>query len=342
MTDTEHPRLSEVCGQLDQFLRYDPVGRGTQRLCDARGGDGAHLLGSAALELARPAGAVAIVTGFYIAAADPPAAETDGIPGSLFLAGRLLALGHEVCLVTDVFGAPLLKVGCELLGLSGVEIQTMPLEGGDEWAARFWRSSTGNRLTHLISIERAGPSHTPESIRLLDDDPQTWDDFQREVPPADHDRCHNMAGFDITPFTAPAHRLFEQSRADGRSVSTIAIGDGGNEIGFGAVPWSRLRNAMAGCHGARSACRVPADQLLIAGISDWGAYALAAATCLAARREDLLHPDQVSQQRDVLEGIVRQASAVDGITAQRTATVDSLKMHDYLQGMSHIIAVIRP
>src|SRR5262245_25354797 len=54
-----------------------------------------------------------IVTGFFIAHAEPPCAETDGPPGALFLARALAPLGVEVTLATDGSAAEALRAGLE-------------------------------------------------------------------------------------------------------------------------------------------------------------------------------------------------------------------------------------
>src|SRR5688572_10065475 len=50
-----------------------------------------------------PQPGLAVVTGFYIPAAQPPAAETDGPLGAVFLARALVPLGIRVALLTDSF-----------------------------------------------------------------------------------------------------------------------------------------------------------------------------------------------------------------------------------------------
>ena len=117
---------------------------------------------------------------------------------------------------------------------------------------------------------------------------------------------------------------------------SIGIGDGGNEIGSGAIPWSIAREAIAGGHGAKIACRIVTDHFLLAGVSDWGAFALAAALihghglARSGRRFDR------ARQQSLLETIVRETDAVDGMTRQRTASVDGLAMDADLQPLAEI------
>lgn len=57
-------------------------------------------------------------------------------------------------------------------------------------------------------------------------------------------------------------------------IGTIGIGDGGNEIGMGKVRDQVTKHIP---YGKEIACRVTADQLITAGVSNWGGYALATA-----------------------------------------------------------------
>ncbi len=74
-----------------------------------------------------------------------------------------------------------------------------------------------------------------------------------------------MHGRDITASMAPAHHLFDMRLAP----VTIGIGDGGNEIGMGKISMETIARNIN--RGAQIACRVPADHLIVAGISNWGA-----------------------------------------------------------------------
>jgi len=64
-----------------------------------------------------PDATLCVVTGFYIAEADPPAGETDGPLGALFLARALTPLGIRVALATDPFCHAALHAGVNKAGL---------------------------------------------------------------------------------------------------------------------------------------------------------------------------------------------------------------------------------
>ena len=326
---------------LDALLRRDPGGRGVaafqylgKPLADGQ-------LEAAAKNLAERGVAAAIVTGFAIVNQNVVAAETDGPPGALYLARALLALGMEVSIVSDDYGLPLLEAGRRCWGLDGIELAEFPLalapQASQAWIDAFLASPRGGRLTHLISIERAGPSHTSQSLSL-----QTRGglapsaEFEREVPLEHRDRCHNMRGVPIDAFTAPTHRLFEAVAASRRDVKTIGIADGGNEIGMGAVPWEVLRQAITRGPAGQIACRIATDYLILAGISNWGAYALAAATVALRHRGDLISAWDAESQRRLIESLVRDAGAVDGVTGLRQASIDGIPLEEYLHALSAI------
>lgn len=196
-------------------------------------------------------------------------------------------------------------------------------------------------LTHLVAIERAGPSHTLLSLAA-----QTRSGaapialFEREVPPDERDVCHNMRGEPIDAWTAPLHRLFDAIRARGLPIETIGLADGGNEIGAGSVPWEILRETIAQGPAGRVACRIATDHLLLAGVSNWAAYALAGSVAALAGRRELIADWNADGQRRLIETMVHQAGAVDGVTRMRQATVDGLPLETYLRTMSDILGVL--
>lgn len=332
---------------LEAIVRRDPARRGLASYrvdgCWLAAGE----LERAARELAAHAKSVAIVTGFCITSAEPPAAETDGPPGALYLARALMALGIDTVLISDRFGLPLLECGRRAWGLEA-EIFETPLGGesapgntadaATDWCHRFFDSPLGRRLTHLISIERVGPSHTAESLAA-----QTrgglppLEQFAREVPPEHRDACHNMRGASIDAVTAPTHLLFEMAAKRAGAIKTIGIGDGGNEIGMGLLPWETLRAALTGEHAGRTICRIATDRLILSGVSNWGAYALACAVAGLRGRADLLSGWDGAAQRRLIERLVQDAGAVDGVTGRREPTVDGIPLEDYSAIVGQIV-----
>ncbi|MFB9128589.1 DUF4392 domain-containing protein [Paraburkholderia dipogonis] len=132
--------------------------------------------------------------------------------------------------------------------------------------------------------------------------------------------------------------------ARGLGVLTVGIGDGGNEVGFGAV-----RDAIAAVHplGARShaghaSCLVTVtatDVVVSASISNWGAYAIAAALASHVRNANLLHSQ--SCDRRLIEATVL-AGARDGASCKAALAVDGIDLggHSALRGKLHNIVRI--
>ncbi len=147
-----------------------------------------------------------------------------------------------------------------------------------------------------------------------------------------------MRGLDITRDTSPAHLLFEGASRLEPPVKTIGIGDGGNEIGMGKIAWDTIRRNIK--QGGRIACRLATDHLIVAGVSNWGAYGLAAGARLlrqAPPAPDLFDPER---ERQVLQVMVDFGPLVDGVTGARTATVDGLAFERYGEVLKKIGAVM--
>jgi D-glutamate cyclase len=315
-------------------LRADPA----SNLITARADDFA----AACASIARtPRPVIAVVTGFYIPTANPPAAETDGPLGAVYLARGLTPLGVRVLICSDAFCETALRAGLESCGLQ----QTVPLVTlpGHADASRlseeaYWNSvesKSPEPLTHLIALERVGPSHTLESLQRQQGGEalgQTYLDFLDQVPPEHQDRCHTMRGRDITAHVSPAHRLFEAAAA--RRVATIGIGDGGNEIGMGKIAWDIIQRNIPG--GGLVACRVPTDQLIVCGISNWGAYALARGVWLLRGQSFPAALADAETERRILQTMVERGPLVDGVTAQTTVSVDGLTFADYIRALPEL------
>ena len=119
----------------------------------------------------------------------------------------------------------------------------------------------------------------------------------------------NMRGVSIRSNTAPVDLLFDIARG---KVPTIGIGDGGNEIGMG-----NLKEAISE-KLSLVPCRTETDHLIIATVSNWGAYGLAAGLSQLAG-EDLLI--SAGELRAFLSRTVAMGS-VDGMSGRPVMRVD--------------------
>lgn len=122
----------------------------------------------------------------------------------------------------------------------------------------------------------------------------------------------NTRGVDIGAHTAPLDRLFELAGG----VPTVGIGDGGNEIGMGVLAGPIATQL------AIQPCAVPTGSLVIATVSNWGAYGLCAELELLSGRRCLPSPDDAVRQ---IERIVA-LGCVDGISHMQAMSVDGFDM----------------
>jgi len=208
--------------------------------------------------------------------------ETDGPPGALAMGRALDRLGFISYYVTDRFTAPLL----EATAGDAERVITFPLADREQSERYALDLLEDYRPAVLIATERCG---------------ETADG-----------RYLNISGRDISPYNARVDYLFHHH---GR---TIGIGDGGNEIGMGS-----LANHIPACEGLpRNPCITATTRLVIASVSNWGAYGLLAALS-GLTGLDLLPAWE--EEAAVLERMVA-FGAVDGIDGKRVCTVDGFSL----------------
>ena len=261
-------------------------------------------------------------------ASDPGGRNIFGLMNKdqLRLAAQSLSLARHVAIVSGFYileadasetdGPPGTKLLGHVLGRLGIDVDyiTDPLNApafhalGLEPITDVDGYLDRAKPTHLVSIERVGRG-------------------------ADG-RYRNMRGTDITEVTAPLDALFIEGAR--RGITTIGIGDGGNEIGMGKV-FTDVLDLIR--YGDTVASVVATDYCIAAGVSNWGAYGLAAALSVLAGK-DLLPPAETVAQD--LERIVRDGGAVDGVTHRHVATTDGLGIATCLQMLGNIRALIAP
>jgi hypothetical protein len=272
-----------------EALIHRDVGRGANALFAAsRGG----LFGAAAALTAGQPRRVGILTGFFVPSADPPAAETDGPAGAALLALALSRVGIECRLLTDTVCRLACKAALAGAGVASVAVDAVGRNESLQICIDIWRVWNPN---WMIAIERCGLSA---------------DGIPR-----------NMRGEDVGAHTAKLDHVFIAG-----PWRTIAIGDGGNEVGMVALPAGLIARDIPS--GGTIACVTPAEHLITAGVSHWGAYALIAALalmrqeCRAALR-DCLDPEVDAR---ILRALVEDGPAVDGVTLRHDLTIDGLDL----------------
>jgi hypothetical protein len=245
----------------------------------------------------RRAKRVVLTTGFSVGPGMP---ETDGPPGTASLGRALRSLGADVTYITDAAALPPLQAALGALG-EPTSIVTFHTAGDAALTAR--RLLAEHAPTHLISVERPGRTGTGDYL--------------------------NMRGESVREWNAPLDALFLEAS---RRVITVGVGDGGNEIGMGAL---RARLARAGPRLQKVASVVSARYPVVAGVSNWGAYGIVVELSRLARRP-LLHTGD--EERRMIEACVK-AGAVDGITRKHEATVDALPVEAHV-GMVELLRLM--
>jgi hypothetical protein len=280
------PRRSEFVRRLAaiEAVVCRDVGRKTQQLIDANAGG----LALAAESLAG-ATAVGLITGFFVPRGDVAAPETDGPVGTALLAAALAACGVPARIAVDAPCAEAVRAAVAEAG-GGVTVDEVGVDDRAAIArlADAWRVAA---VTHALAIERCGRSGDG--------------------------RPRNMRGVDVSPWTAPLDELFL-----GGPWTKLAVGDGGNEIGMGRLPAGLIARTVP--NGAEIACVTSCDHLVVAGVSNWGAYGLMAALAVLRTEWSGTIAKFLTAERDlaVTRAIVDKAGAVDGVTARSEATVD--------------------
>lgn len=245
-------------------------------------------MAQALVERVWPGSAVVIVTG---AGGEPylPHAEIDGLLGAAAIARALtLGLGAQVHIAVEenvVNSIRQVLVAAELSSVlagermlpQAVTIQTSPISA-EESKQESDRLLAELNPAAVIAIEKL--SECPDGT------------------------IRGSTGFDWDSIHFKPRFLFQAAREQG--VLTCGIGDCGNEVGFGSVP--EVATIMPA--GALMRSTVVTDHLLVAGVSNWGGYALNGMLAFLTERPDVLVGPEM------IEAMMRaavQAGSWDGL-----------------------------
>lgn len=262
---------------------------------------------------------VMIFTGFTIPNATPPSPETDGPPGALFLAHSLIELGYRPLLVTEANGLACLQAGLSHLGIqSKAAVMESPVLDDPNYAENILEKAEKllGTISHLIAIEKCGPSHTFGTI-----EPSEKDSYLQQTEPNERGQTLTMSCRNITTINAPVHKLFDPIFTAKHKLTTIGIGDGGNEIGMGNIPWQVIADNIN--HGARIACSTKVNHLIVTGVSNWGGYAVGA-LALYEKSENLSQILTMHADGKLIDTMVRDGKLVDGRKGIPDNSVDGL------------------
>ena len=214
-------------------------------------------------------------------------AETDGPPGAVVIGSALNQLGYKVIHVTD-------RYATEIMDKTGGDYSSVvefPITD-DDASVRFARDLLSElNPSVLIAIERCGLT--------------------------DEGKYRNMRGRDITDYNARIDHIFHSN------VPSVGIGDGGNEIGMGnlAEEVTQVESLV------KIPCITQTTKLMLASVSNWGGYGLAAALSALSGRSLL---PSIEEEQQLLRDTV-DLGAVDGMSAKQEYKVDGFTIEENSQ-----------
>ncbi|CAM9930762.1 unnamed protein product [Ectocarpus fasciculatus] len=270
---------------------------------------------------------VVIITGFPCLLDFTPPTETDGPLGAVAIARALVELGKDVVIATDECNEEPVLAAVAASGLYGAHLQLECFAGGigyDEGeAARL--KSLAESVDMVVAIERAGP--------------------------CSDGMYKTMRGFDMSYLLAPLELLLlngedfdDEEPTDAPSkprkkIRSVAIGDGGNEVGMGKI-YQRILDSKIP-NAKEITCVVPSDHLIVASVSNWGGYALAAALAVLSAQngnvENMVSRCLVSsgKETEICSRLV-SAGARDGISKKQELSIDGMPLSKTLEVLEDI------
>ncbi|MFI5013970.1 MAG: glutamate cyclase domain-containing protein [Hyphomicrobiales bacterium] len=238
-----------------------------------------------------------------------PRGETDGPIGAAALARAVeIGLGAKPVLLGEERNLAS-TIGCtEAAGLVVVDAETFAQRNGCAHALPLPLGVEAGRTAADELFARFSPAAVI---------------FVEKGGPNSKGVFHSIMGTGREPeLMANAHFLADLAAAKG--VLSIGVGDGGNEIGCGAIlgavqeiqPFGR--KCQCPC-GAGVATVTSCDHLVLASVSNWGGYGVAAALAGLLERPSVLH-DTDTELR-MLDRCI-EAGAMDGAYARLIPFVD--------------------
>lgn len=209
-------------------------------------------------------------------------------------------------------GALILYKALTLLGATPVLVCGNPMATAFKDDYNVCVISVGDKEAGLSEAKAALSYYKPQAIIAI------------ECPgAAENGNYHNMRGEDISARSASFDFFINEA-----DCPTMAIGDGGNEIGMGNV---KTLLAKLDIIPAATTC----DELILSDVSNWGVYGILAFLSLWSKK-DLLNE---TCPETILKYISKLGS-VDGVTRKNELTEDSLPASEGIALISRIRALI--
>lgn len=274
---------------------------------------------AAALKSAvRRGGTVIIATGAGVAP-NLPLGETDGPVGAAALAVSLVkGLQAKVILVTEDSHLPPVAAAVKLINaklaawkasrpdlhLEPVTVESFPI-GMNAGQTRSRELVEKHRPSAVVFVERDGPNV--------------------------EGHFHGVRGDCRDPLAVGYVYLLAYHAAEA-GVLTIGIGDGGNEVGYGAMREAirdvlPLRGRSLAGHPSGVVTVVPTDVTVSAAVSNWGACAVSASLAVLLGDAEVLHDEATEHE---LIAVTVAAGARDGATSKQSMVVDGIGFEGHL------------
>ena len=222
--------------------------------------------------------------------------ETDGPPGAIAIGNALEQLDYNVVYVTDSYGTAVM----EATKSEAATVIDFPIADDAESEAFAQQLLADLNPSVIIAIERCG--------------------FTDDL------KYRNMRGRDITQYTARTDYLFRHHQC------TVGIGDGGNEIGLGNVAHEVTTVESL----VKEPCVTEVSELILASVSNWGGYGLAASLSKLSGKNLLpsVEEDMATIRKTVDTG------AVDGMSAKQEYKADGFTLEENAETLRALHALL--
>lgn len=319
--------LQAVGNAIDKLITIDIRGRGViDYLYEAtKALSQAPLTLKTAEEIAKvaiPGSTALIMTGFRM----PPhnIQETDGPPGAASIARALsLALKVKPVMLTEPVKKSLKILEAAALGYS---LNVVGLERLLKEELKASISILGFTIDEKEAYKKAKELLDQVKPSLLIAIEKAGRNFKKEY--------HTMGGLNITKTHSKVEAIIKEARK--RGILTISIGDGGNEVGMGLIA-DTVRKYIPHGEICKCPCRggivaeSKVDSLIVASISNWGGYGLAAMLAILTNRREAMHGPE--EEEKALNLITREG-ALDSVSYLTEPSVDGVSLSSHLAVVS--------
>jgi D-glutamate cyclase len=328
--------FSHIDDRLDALVSLDLGGRGVEQLYRAaRERQGGSLVGAAAdAMMSIPDRANVFVTTGSVSRAwiSPCIGENDG-PAGLAAVVRALSLSKNALCITFV-EETLIDTTSAILTTAGLTV--LPYE-----QAKVARDDGSLAVVCVEAFPVEEQNAKAVSAALIEKyKPALFFSTERVGRNVDGIYC-SMRGIDYGMGRARIDYLFDE--AIERKIPTVAVGDGGNEIGMGVVAEAVREYVKFGDRRPDGSAGIGAvtgtDVLVTAACSNWGCYAIAGAYAVRCKKASLAHTPAMEAallRRGVDVGLINSvANVID-------ANVDGIPEATHLAVAQLISTIIAP